>query len=496
MKMKIVLIMTPMMDYDVDGQLNPVEMYALRANPYYGSYLLAAVLQSKGYQVVLVDLVAQGSLDITPYIPDIEDCSLIGIGGTSFSWPSVLNIVKTIRHIREDVPIVLGGIHPTLFDRYILKKFPVQYIIRGEGEAALPSLCRHLKNPGELNQVPNLSWVNNAGEIICNPVGPGIPGEELGDSPLPDYERLPFNTYHYLPIESSRGCLHNCSFCSAPYRRSWRCIPAERFVDRLGEVMKYLPRTLSKKIQILDDEFSINPKRAMEIARIIKERGLKPSIMYCSRVKDVLVDGFLEELSDITSDIFLGAEFGYDDGLKKARKGITCRFIESAAVKLNGYNLSEKAAFSFIIGLPWETKAEVEKTIRFAFHLVDNFGITVVINWYIKVPGSQVWHKARKDQIFNESMYDSYNFSHNPYFFLSGLKLKPKEVWEIDDIIRQYKLAKRQSYPNREKVLYNTPAALIRHFAKDLLYEEGHELANLHELSSTVAKRGFLLTKA
>lgn len=144
--------------------------------------------------------------------------------------------------------------------------------------------------------------------------------------------------------------------------------------------------------------------------------------------------------------------------------------------------MNEKAAFSFIIGLPWETKAEIEKTVRFAFRLVDNFGITAVINWYIKVPGSQLWNKARKEQIFNESMYDDYHFSDNPYFFRSGLKLKPQEVWEIDEMIRQYKLDKKQFHSHGEKIIYNTPAALIRHFGKELLYEEGHELDNLHEL--------------
>jgi radical SAM superfamily enzyme YgiQ (UPF0313 family) len=487
-EMKIILIVTPMMDFNHDGQPIPIEMDALRANPNYGAYLLAAVLQSKGYHVVLIDLVAQGSLDITPYIADIEDCSLVGIGATSFSWPSALDVIKRIRQISKDVPIVLGGIHPTIFDRYLLKKFPIQYIIRGEGELALPSLCSDLKNKRELTHVSNLSWINNDGEIIRNAIAPGIPGDDLGSLPLPDYDKLPFNAYHYLPIESSRGCLHDCSFCSTPYRRSWRFIPAENFVHRLRESMKYLQRTISKQIQIVDDEFSINPKRAMEIARIIKERGLKPRMRYCSRVKDVLVDGFVQDLADITADIFLGAECGYDEGLKHTRKGITCQLIESAARKLEEHGTNENATFSFIIGLPWETKSEVEKTIHFAFHLINSFGITAVIHWYIRMPGSQLWHKARNDQLFNESMYDSYNLSHNAYLFRGELKLKPKEIWEIDDMIQRFKITTRKRYPNRETIIYTTPEALIRHFPKELLYEKGHELANLQELSLSVLK--------
>lgn len=478
--MKIILIVTPMMDYRGDGRLVPIEMDALRANPNYGVYLLAAILRNQGYQVVLIDLIAQGSVDITPFVADIEDSSLVALGGTSFSWPSVCDVIAKIRRIRNDVPIVLGGVHPTMFDRYLLKKFPVQYIIRGEGDVALPSLCSRLKNGQELIQVPNLSWINEDGRIICNPVDPGISGDELGALPLPDYDRLPSDTYHYLPLESSRGCLHNCTFCSTPYRCSWRSMAPEIFVDRLTGIMKYLNRTLSKQIQIVDDEFSINPERAMKIARLIMERGLKPRLRFCSRVKDVLVEGFVEQINDITANIFLGAECGYDEGLKYAGKGITCELIESAARKLKEYGIGEKTTFSFIIGLPWETKPDVEKTVRFVFRLIDNFGITAVIQWYIQIPGSHLWHQARNNQLINESMYDNYNFTHNAYLFRSELQLKPKEVWEINDMIL--------TYPNQAMITYNTPEVLIRYFPKELFDEEGHDLANLQELALSVRK--------
>lgn len=473
--MKIILIVTPMMGFNRNGRLVPVEMDTLRANPNYGVYLLAKILQNNGYPVVLIDLIAQGSLDIAPFTADIEDSSLVAIGGTSFSWPSACDMIKMIRQIRPDVPIVLGGIHPTIFDRYLLKKLPVQYIIRGESEVALPSLCSHLINKQDLTRVPNLSWINDDGQIIRNPVAPGLSGDELGALPLPDYDQLPFDTYHYLPIESSRGCLHDCSFCSTPYRRSWRFIAPEIFVERLAETMKYLNRTLGNQIQIVDDEFSINPERAMKIAGLIRKRGLKPSLRFCSRVKDVLVEGFVDHVAAVTGNIFLGAECGYDEGLKNAGKGITCKHIESAARELKENGISEKSTFSFIIGLPWETKTEVEKTIRFIFHLIDHFGITATIQWYIQIPGSHLWHQARNNQLFNESMYDNYNSVHDVYLFRGELQLQPREIWEINDMIL--------NYPNQGLITYNTPETLFRYFPKELLNEEGQDLANLQELA-------------
>lgn len=198
--MKVVLIAAPIMDYNHEGQLIPKGMDALRACPSYGVCLLAAILQSKGYDVVLADLIAQGSANLWPYLADINDCSLVGIGTSTLSWPAAIDVIKAIRLIRNDVPIVLGGIHPTMFDGYILKKFPVQYVIRGEGEGALVSLCDNLENTKGLKHVPNLSRISNYGEIIRNPIAPAISGDELGSLPLPDYDSLPLKVYHYLRL--------------------------------------------------------------------------------------------------------------------------------------------------------------------------------------------------------------------------------------------------------------------------------------------------------
>jgi anaerobic magnesium-protoporphyrin IX monomethyl ester cyclase len=261
---------------------------------------------------------------------------------------------------------------------------------------------------------------------------------------------------------------------------------AERFVDRLEGTMKYINRTLSDEIQIVDDEFSMDPSRATEIACIIQERGLRPKIRYSSRATDILADGFIENIADITKSIFVGAECGYDEGLKYVGKGITCQIQEAAARKLEENEISEKAVFSFIIGLPWETRLEVEKTIHFALDLISNYGISAVIQWYMPIPGSHLWHMAHKAQLFNESMYDSYGFAHNSYLFRGGLKLKPKEIWDISDILMEHILAAKRDYPDQEKIIYTIPEAIIRNFPRDLLSEEGHELENLRELSRSI----------
>ena len=139
--------------------------------------------------------------------------------------------------------------------------------------------------------------------------------------------------------------------------------------------MPYLNRTVGKIVQIIDDEFSTNPQRAIEIARTIRERGIKLNLVYNARATDLLAEGFLENMAEFTVQFLVGAESGYDAGLKRIGKGTTCQIMEDAAQKLEEYGMAEKADFSFILGLPWETIEEVKKTISFAMNLMSKHGI-------------------------------------------------------------------------------------------------------------------------
>src|SRR5262249_45788681 len=146
-------------------------------------------------------------------------------------------------------------------------------------------------------------------------------------------------------IESSRGCAFDCSFCSTSYRKSWRGIPPEQFVDRLEEISAHVHLTKQKNIHIIDDEFSMNVKRAKEIARILHRRGFPTPLVYDSRANDILDEEYLELIAPYTTQFLLGAECGYDEGLQKIGKGTTCAILEQAARNLAKYGMANRADF-------------------------------------------------------------------------------------------------------------------------------------------------------
>src|SRR4051812_17119791 len=291
--MKVLLFAPPIMDNLFWENPISIAMDAVRECPPYGIYLLQSVLLQAGHEAIVADLIADGSHRIDPYHSDLADCGLVGIAATSMSWPTAVSVIRQVRQARPDVPIVLGGIHPTMFDYYILTSFAVEYIVRGEGEIAIQALCAALERGTGIDTVPNLSWRDAEGRVVRNPIPAKISKTELGDFPIPNFNQLPMKLYKGLSIESSRGCAFDCSFCSTSYRKTWRGMPAEMFVDRLEQMMPAVARTQLEMIHVIDDEFSMNPKRTIEICDSLRRRSMKPILIYDSRATDLLYDGLI-----------------------------------------------------------------------------------------------------------------------------------------------------------------------------------------------------------
>ena len=55
-----------------------------------------------------------------------------------------------------DIPVVAGGVTPTLSPYVVMEHPSIDMVIQGEGEVALPELCVALKNNKHLSEVPNL----------------------------------------------------------------------------------------------------------------------------------------------------------------------------------------------------------------------------------------------------------------------------------------------------------------------------------------------------
>src|SRR5688500_17035088 len=142
--MKVVLFVAPIMDL-VAGRLRPIAQDVTPSCPTLGVYLLAGHLRHHGYEVAVVDLTAEGTNDLGPHLSLIQEAGLVGISATSLNWPTVIDLISQIRQADLSTPIVVGGIHPTMFPDHVMRSFLADFVIRFEGEKALVMLCRALE---------------------------------------------------------------------------------------------------------------------------------------------------------------------------------------------------------------------------------------------------------------------------------------------------------------------------------------------------------------
>jgi anaerobic magnesium-protoporphyrin IX monomethyl ester cyclase len=463
------------MDY-VGGKIRSIAQDATRNCPPYGLYLLAALLRRDGHDVTVLDLIAAGTRSVLPFQQLLSTADLVGVTATSLSWPTALDVVRRVRSLNEHVPIVLGGVHPTMFDVYLLNRFPIQYVVRGEGERALPALCTAIAKHRTPETVPNLSWKTKRGNVVRNRVGPLMSAAEIAASPLPAFDLLPARIYQGLSIESSRGCAFDCSFCSTSYRQTWRAIAPDAFVRRLERLLPFLPKTVCHTVHIVDDEFSTDSKRATAIAQLLTKKGIRVQFVYDVRAKDLLDEDFTRAIAPYTNQFLVGAECGYDEGLEKIGKKTTVAQLENAARVLHEAGIAERANFSFILGLPWEGKQEIERTIDFASRLYQEYGVKILLQPYCLIPGSRLWQQERDKLVVTEAMYDDYGFFRNLHLWHSSQRVTPAEAWEVQDLLDAVRWLAHVVHPGRKMVQHSMPWLLSKYYPRSMFTTQGRRV--------------------
>lgn len=440
--MKVGLVAVPIVDAPAPDparaeavpQLRPVGADAVRPCPPYAVYLLAGVLGAHGHDVVVCDLIADGSGGLVP--GGLDDVDLVGVTATSLSWASALVAMAHVRAARPDVPIVVGGVHASRFDRWVLDHSDADLVVRGDGEHPLLELCAALAGGTDLADVPSLSWRLPSGTFVRNPSGPQVSSADL-TAWMPDYRQLPSRAYWGLALETARGCAFDCSFCSTPHRKRWRGGDAVAVADRLERLVPDLDRTITRSVYLVDDEFTMNPARARQIGEELTRRELPLGILYDSRAPDLLRPGLLASLAPHTRSLLVGAECGYDEGLARIGKGTTCAVLRDAAAALAASGIARLADFSFILGLPWEGPDEVRRTIDFGFDLAEQHGVRLLFNWYAQIPGSHLWDDARSGGTIHESRYDTFGVQRDPNVFFGAVRLTPDEIHAVAAEVRR-----------------------------------------------------------
>lgn len=432
--MKTLLIAVPLMELH-EGELMSIAMDRIKSSPPLGVYWLGGVLREAGHEMDILDLIALGRIDVPLILKRAARAELVGISCNTLNWPTARVVIMHLKAAYPELPVVVGGIHPSSYPEHVLGVSPADYVIRGEGEEPLLRFIEALEGKRDLASVPGLGYRVN-GEVRLNP-NPGLVSPERVELlPDPAYDLLPDGVYETLSVESARGCRFKCTFCSTKFLGSWRGVSATNFVDRLERLTPYLDRTRYGVFSIIDDLYTNDINRVAEITDLIQARGMNVKATLDARATDVIRGRVAEALVPITNHMLIGAECGYDEGLRKIQKGVTTKVLEQAAALLMSVGLSPKVVFSFVIGFPFETREDCTRTIEFAANLLIRYNVRVYLQWYNTIPGSVIWDELASQGHVNIGMYDDFGFFSNRYLFRAGVRLSMDDIRELSEVIQ------------------------------------------------------------
>jgi radical SAM superfamily enzyme YgiQ (UPF0313 family) len=228
---------------------------------YVGIASLSSVLKEAGYQTSLIHITQPVKRDTFLKRVEKEDADLYAFSTTTQMFDFVKEWSGWLKDKDNSRPIIVGGVHATLYPDKVIEVDSIDLCCVGEGEDAFLEVCNAISKGKDVSSIPNL-WGKRKGSIFKNRPRPLI--SDLDRLPFPDrtiynYKNLMEGREDMLFFMASRGCPYNCPYCCnhglrAVYNNhpSWvRFRSVENIIREIRSVLKEHPST--KYIGFYDD---------------------------------------------------------------------------------------------------------------------------------------------------------------------------------------------------------------------------------------------------
>ncbi|TXT65807.1 MAG: Coproporphyrinogen III oxidase [Promethearchaeota archaeon] len=385
------------------------ETFFYVSSPPLGVLYLATCLQEEGYDVMVLDQAAVNfsNEEVITWVKQ-RDFDLVGFSILCISFENAKLISKRLKEWNPNLIIVFGNYLATFYPEKILSYYEwVDFCVRGEGEKTFVELVETLETNKALNLVDGISYRDHS-RIKKNKDRAFI--KNLDTIPFPDRSLVPdvyknrigkidISPRRFTTIVTSRGCPYSCNFCgcSAFSHGMWRT----RSVENIFEEISFLAAQGYREILIVDDNFTLSPKRVFELCSKIKKENLDIAFICDGRVNKSSYE-LLSSMAQANFEIIMyGIESGNQRILDIYNKKITPQ-MSRQAIK-NARNAGFQIIIgSFMIGALEETYEEAINTLKFSASLDIDFPYILFTR---ALPGTQLFKSLIQKQIIKEEQY-------------------------------------------------------------------------------------------
>lgn len=362
-----------------------------------------------------------------------EKPDIVGAGEEALYHREAVRLFELAKELNPEVITIAGGHFFSWMIDYSLTSFPIDIIVRFEGEETIVELIDAIRNKTDLSKIKGIAYRGN-GQINKTTLRPLI--EDLNALPLPAYDLMPMGKYSpfgYLwpqsvTLEHSRGCIDRCNFCSLwtfwgehiktdVEKGELEVIPKYRSksVERTLEEVDVVYRKYNRRYIIwADPTFNVDPKWTNEFCEKLLKRNYKDLHWWAFlRADFVLRDerlGILEKMvrAGLVHPL-IGIERDCAEDLKKVKKSVYTRELVKEVFLI--FKKKYPQVFrqgTFVTCFPFDTRESMLNLVKYAVEIDIDYP---AFHPVAPVPGTYLYQEAKEEDLLEEKDLTKYDWS-------------------------------------------------------------------------------------
>lgn len=380
------------------------------------------------YRYEYEEAILQQALDLC------SGSDLIGLSFMSNYLDRAVQLSKSVKGAYAGIPLIFGGIHPTVMPEECLKFSDIVCI--GEGEEALLELMERMEEGRDYFDIRNL-WFNKNGRVVKNQLRLliqdldsfpfydfGMDGHYIYDNitkriepmskellkrsfPMEPHVEGTFSDAYKRTLSyktmTTRGCPHHCTFCAEKTladmysgQKYLRKRSTPHVIEELLWVKRELP--FVESIFLFDDTFLARPTEEIkEFARIYKTAIGLPFHIQASpeTVNEEKMEALIEAGLAFV-EMGIQSTSGTAKDLYK-RKVPTDTILLAANIFHKYGKKIYPPCYHVILDNPWENSKDVVETIKVVLRLPSPFWLKRAS--LVCFPGTELYLKAKKEGV-------------------------------------------------------------------------------------------------
>ena len=400
-----------------------VVMIGVNDPPGYGARCVSSNLKHNGFGVSHL-FFGCGRYQVTPSISEAADDvveakvrelqpDLVGVSIHSIFGHTIGVRLAALISSRLDLPIVLGGVHPTMTPTLCLQQPGVEYVCMGEGEESMVDLCRRLSSGRPADDIPGIMVRGRTTYTRRNPPKDldSLPYQGIGndgkctifaDGSICEGDPI-LKGLAPLGTRCNRGCPFGCSYCNAETLRAlydrgtaFRTRSPRHVIKELREYLVLKPSC--DAIWMWDDVHPTNRAWVDEFAHLYKEHIGIP--FWLAFHPNTVCE---ESVAALRSAGLQHAQIGIESASDETRKKVFLR-PESRKQILQAHDIVHRHGvdvhYDIILEHPWESCSELQDTFELMMSMKRPFKVNM--HNLMLFPGTKLAKRAVEEGLTTE----------------------------------------------------------------------------------------------